>query len=150
MPEHQYSDTGFLPIDEEHRSISLAILETLDAVRAVDGARLEAGLLVASKLVADHFAHEERLMAEHGFPKAARHKQAHDAFLIDAAAKIKALRQAGLTDDLRRWVTGRLPEWFRFHIMANDVELGRFLLAHAAQLPPPTEPVEIEVELDAS
>lgn len=150
MPERQYSDTGFGPIDEEHRAISVVIHDALDAVRALDAQRLAASLEDAQRQVAAHFAHEERLMAEHAFPKAARHKEAHDAFLLDAAAKVGALRRAGLTDDLRRWVTGRLPEWFRFHIMANDVELGRFLLARTAAAPSPGEPIEVVIDVDAS
>jgi len=78
--------------------------------------------------VADRFAHEERLMVKHRFPKVARHCEAHRDFVADARRFVAQLAAKGVTPALRRWAVTRLLEWFRLHIVANDVELGRFLL----------------------
>jgi len=138
---HLYQDTGYEPIDTEHAQISLGLQQLLAAVNA--GKPADAVLVLGSLAVqvAAHFAHEERLMAETSYSLAARHKEAHDVFLRDVTKFLEELKARGLTDPVRRWATGRVLEWFRFHIAANDVGLGRFLMEREAQrlkaAPPP-------------
>jgi len=149
MSDRHYTATGFGPIDEEHQAISEALATVVEAMRTGEAPAVAPALLAVQQAVAAHFAHEERLMAEHGYPKAARHREAHGLFLADVAKKVGALPRAGLTDDLRRWIMGRLVEWFRFHIMTHDVELGRFLVTRlAAQAAPgPAAAIELDVEV---
>jgi len=128
-----YQDTGFEPIDAEHRQISEGLAALLEAV---NGGRTREAVLGLSRLSGQfvaHFNHEEQLMAESGYPMRARHKEAHDFFLKDATRFLAELQADGLTAPFRRWITGRALEWFRFHIAANDVGLGRFLQAREAQ-----------------
>lgn len=80
--------------------------------------------------VVAHFAHEERLMRESGYPKLPQHSQAHATFVRDALDFKREYEAKGLTPEFRRWATGRLLTWFRFHILAHDVELGLYLLKH--------------------
>ncbi len=129
IKEKLYQETGYAPIDDEHAQISEGLDRLLAAVNT--GATMEAVLLLGrlAGQVAAHFAHEERLMAEAGYPLAARHKETHDLFLLDAGKHLAGLKASGLTPPFRRWATGRVLEWFRFHIAANDVGLGRFLMA---------------------
>jgi hemerythrin-like metal-binding protein len=128
-----YQDTGYEPIDTEHARISLGLEKLLAVVNA--GKPTDAVFILGSLAtqVAAHFAHEERLMAETGYVLAARHKEAHDAFMADATKFLTELKAKGITDPFRRWATGRVLEWFRFHIAANDVGLGRFLVEREAE-----------------
>jgi hemerythrin-like metal-binding protein len=140
-----YMDTGYGPIDEEHRSISEQLRALLAAVEADDVAQTRAVCHVVLKHVASHFAHEERLMEQWKYPKAERHGEAHANFLRDAAQFAADLDANGLTPAFRRWVLTRLLSWFNFHIIANDVELGMFLREQArrttaASPAPPTTP----------
>jgi hemerythrin-like metal-binding protein len=127
----EYMDTGYVPIDEEHRSISEQLRALVAAVNAADLAQTRALSHVIFKNVASHFAHEERLMAQWKYPKTARHAEAHANFLKDAGQFAAELESAGITPNFRRWVLTRLLPWFKFHIIANDVELGMFLREQA-------------------
>jgi len=152
MSDRHYSATGFGPIDEEHQAISGSLATVVEAMRTGEAQVVASALQAVQQAVTAHFAHEERLMAEHAYPKAARHREAHGLFLADVSKKVGALPRSGLTDDLRRWIMGRLVEWFRFHIMTHDVELGRFLLARlvaqAASSPAAADELEVEVVLE--
>jgi hemerythrin len=127
----EYMDTGYGPIDDEHRSISEQLRALLAAVNAADVEQTRAVAHVVLRNVASHFAHEERLMDQWKYPKAARHRDAHANFLKDAAQFSAELDASGITPTFRRWVLTRLASWFRFHIIANDVELGMFLREQA-------------------
>ena len=77
--------------------------------------------------MAAHFVHEEELMADFSYPLLARHKEAHALFLGDARSFQAELMENGVSPGFRRWAAGRLPEWFRYHILAHDMGLGQFL-----------------------
>jgi hemerythrin len=132
-PTQEYMDTGYTTIDEEHRAISEQLRQILSAVNASDLARTRAVAPVAFRAIADHFAHEERLMEEAGYPRTARHIEAHGNFLKDAETFGTELRERGITPGFRRWAVQRLVTWFRFHVTANDVDLGLFLRDRAGR-----------------
>jgi hemerythrin len=132
MSRHQeYMDTGYGPIDQEHRSISEQLRALLAAVNTDDLGQTRAVCHIIFKNVASHFAHEDRLMEQWKYPKAARHREAHANFLKDAAQFGAELEASGITPAFRHWVLTRLFNWFKFHIIANDVELGMFLREQA-------------------
>jgi hemerythrin-like metal-binding protein len=128
---YDFQATGFATIDLEHEEISGSLTGLLDAINSGHVMEITTPLTALVKQVADHFAHEERLMVESGYPLAKRHKEAHDMFVLDAGQSVLELKERGLTDKFRRWATGRLLEWFRLHIATNDVGLGRYLAARA-------------------
>jgi hemerythrin-like metal-binding protein len=74
-----------------------------------------------------HFAHEEAFMARFAYPQRAPHEEAHARFLADVARFRRELEADGVTSGVRRWAAGRLPEWFRFHVLCHDMALGIFL-----------------------
>jgi hemerythrin len=120
---------GFEEIDGQHR----LLLGDLEIARAaVDGGDVEAvkaALAAVGDAFVSHFAAEESLMAESGYPDRGKHKGAHDLFLEDLAQLGRELETLGLSPLARHWVTTRLPEWTRFHIQVNDAPLGQFLAA---------------------
>ena len=128
-PLSQLFKTGFAPMDEDHRELARYIGQLVDSIQSgnIDDVRAGTGVLIEK--VAAHFAHEEQLMGEHAFSQLARHKEAHDMFLADLGRFQADLMQNGLTRSFRTWALGPLGEWFRFHIMRNDVTLGHFLLS---------------------
>lgn len=131
MATQAYLDTGYDPIDEEHRSIAERLDALFDAVDASDAGRARELAHAVFKEIASHFAHEERLMVQWGYPKLDRHRDAHASFLGDAARFAAELDASGITPATRRWVFARLSRWFDFHVVSNDVELGLFLREHA-------------------
>ncbi len=120
----EYPNTGFDPIDREHRAISRSMRGLLAAVNQSKTAEIPTIAALLLGQVAAHFAHEERLMVHIHYPLYERHKKAHDDFLEDARKQLAALRKDGFTPAFRRWTVGRFPNWFRLHIVQNDVGLG--------------------------
>lgn len=127
MPRDIYLPTLFAPIDREHLTISQEIGRLLDAVNGGDalGAKLECEALLRD--VRQHFLHEERFMRETQFPNEKKHLEAHRLFVADLERYFEEVTASGLTDGFRRWAIGRLPEWFRVHILAHDMGLAQFL-----------------------
>ncbi|HQR29840.1 MAG TPA: diguanylate cyclase, partial [Anaeromyxobacteraceae bacterium] len=128
-----YMDTGYAPIDAEHRALSAGLDQLIDRV---NGGKADEVLPVLSgvvRAVGSHFAHEESLMREHGYADRARHAEAHLLFVGDVKRFQAELERHGVSDEFRRWAVSRLPEWFRYHILAHDVALGKFLVKATAQ-----------------
>lgn len=122
-----YDDTGFAPIDREHRALGEALVAFVEKVKAGDLAGIQAALESIAEEVTAHFAHEEALMEAHAFPLRERHQEAHALFLGDVRLYLDELDQGGLTMNFRRWATRRLLEWFRYHVVAHDAALGQHL-----------------------
>lgn len=123
-----YTSTGFGPIDDEHEALSLALTAFVEKVNAEKGQEIRQSLDGVIRAVADHFAHEEALMAEHAYPQLNRHAEAHRAFVADARKFQAEFERTGVTPEFRRWAVRRLPEWFRYHILAHDMGLAQFLV----------------------
>jgi hemerythrin-like metal-binding protein len=133
MAMREYSDTGYGPIDVEHRALSEQLRKFIDLVNGAEAPEVAVALHQLLAGVAAHFAHEELLMAEYRYGNTVRHREAHKLFLDDGARFERTVVAKGITPDFTRWAVTRLLEWFRFHIMANDVELGRFLIVETAR-----------------
>jgi hemerythrin-like metal-binding protein len=135
--QQKFQASGFEPMDRQHLKLWDNLERLLAAVNA--GQARDAAIVLGAvyeQFVA-HFDMEQRLMTETRYPLAARHKEVHDLFLLDLNSNYATLRTEGITPRFRRWATGRALEWFRFHIAANDVGLGIFLLDRGPVAPPP-------------
>ena len=128
---HIYMDTGHGPIDDEHRQLSAGLERFVSLVNAGDAAGVRPVMAAIIAGVAEHFAHEEELMRTHGYPGRARHEEAHRSFVADATRYQADLEKGGISPELQRWAGTRLPDWFRYHILAHDVALGKYLIAAA-------------------
>jgi diguanylate cyclase (GGDEF)-like protein/hemerythrin-like metal-binding protein len=128
-----YEETGFTPIDLEHRALSEAIEAFFAMLSTGRSEEVQMALETIIAGVGAHFGHEERLMEAHGFPDRVRHARQHLLFGSEAREFLEELTRSGVTIPFRRWAVGRLPEWFRFHIVEYDVDLARFLLRAGAR-----------------
>ena len=113
-------------IDEQHRYMVALINDFYEALKSGKGkevlGRLLKDLIAYAK---DHFACEERLMVESGYPGYAAHKSEHD----DLARRVREL-----DEDYRNYgkalavkVGVFLREWLMKHVLASDLEFGRHL-----------------------
>jgi diguanylate cyclase (GGDEF)-like protein/hemerythrin-like metal-binding protein len=127
-----YRETGFTPIDEEHRALSAALEDFVKTVRGGQAEQIQLALEAVIADVGAHFREEERLMEAFDYPLQKRHLETHALFVGDAVGLLEELKQNGVTLSFRRWAVGRLVEWFRFHILAYDVGLGQFLIKAGA------------------
>ncbi|HET8734330.1 MAG TPA: diguanylate cyclase, partial [Anaeromyxobacteraceae bacterium] len=125
--EPLYAETGSPELDAEHRELSGALSEFVSLVDVGDAAAVRPAMAGLIDLVAGHFGHEEELMRRRAYPPRSRHEEAHMLFVADARRFQVELERDGVTPAFRQWAGTRLPEWFRYHILAHDVALGRFL-----------------------
>lgn len=123
-----YTNTGFAPIDDEHGALSLALVAFVEKVNAGKVDEVRGSLDGVLEGVASHFSHEEEMMAGSSYPQRKRHEEAHAVFLSDMRKFQAELERSGLTPNFRRWAVGRLPDWFRYHILTHDMGLAQFLL----------------------
>lgn len=120
---------GFEEIDGQHRELLKYVEAAIASVETDDRARVKAALSDLGDYLVWHFAQEESFMAQSSYPERARHKAAHDIFMQDFMHLGQELEGSGITPLVTQWLVARVPEWIRFHIHANDVQLGRFLVA---------------------
>jgi hemerythrin-like metal-binding protein len=126
-----YAATGYSPIDDEHRVLSEALDGLVSMLSTARTEEVQVAFEAILYATAAHFGHEERLMREAAYPGLKRHHQEHLDFAEEAGRLLADLEQGGVSVPFRRWAMGRLPEWFRAHILEHDLELGAFLASAA-------------------
>jgi hemerythrin len=124
-----YPPAGLPEIDDEHELIGLEVKRLTEVISLDDLPRAVAIHAAVLERTATHFAHEERLMREIGYPALGRHKRAHDSFLARARLSARrSSRDARLSASFIRWAS-RVQEWFRSHVVREDFWLGQAVLA---------------------
>jgi hemerythrin len=116
-------------IDEQHRKLIGLLNEFYDATNNGRGMKIAAALFdQLFDYAALHFATEERLMEEHGFPALEIHLMEHRKFV----ERVKALKmnfKKNKTDKytLPNDVLTFLWEWLQTHILKTDKQYGSYL-----------------------
>lgn len=121
-------------IDQDHQEILVYVTAFLKVLDARHDDRAGRALATLYDRIAEHFAYEEKLMAEAHVPGARDHAEAHRSFLHDVKRFADQLAAGGVTESFRQWAHGRFVSWFRFHIKAYDIALGRTLVAREEAL----------------
>ena len=119
-------------LDRQHAEV-FRRLEAAALALAGTRAASERAVREVVEAVVAHLAAEERLMDEALYPDRARHRAAHELFAADLLRLRDELVANGATANVRDGLLRRVPEWFRFHILANDVPLAAFLARRRPQ-----------------
>ncbi len=124
---------GVKEVDDQHRALYAELNRLHAAMREHD---LDEVGRIADYLViyaTEHFALEEKLMIEAGFPGFPDHLARHVEFAKDLKRWRERLARQGPTPalvvDLSHWLTG----WLGDHIRKVDGEMARFLRARSAK-----------------
>ena len=117
-----YPDVGLAELDVEHRALGRVVQALARSVIDDDRERAAEALRELREKGLAHFLHEKAIMEEIGYPHAERHAGTHREFLNDAAARLDGLVAEGFSAELLRWV-GQLDQWFRRHVMTEDLWL---------------------------
>jgi hemerythrin-like metal-binding protein len=128
LPWSNLYSIGVQEIDDQHR-VLVGLINRLGAA-AEDAAN--SGLvrdILASLVtyIGEHFANEERLMREYGYPNADAHIAAHGR-LADRVEKMVAQQDQGMTPTLDELIIF-LRQWLISHILQTDRALGMELNA---------------------
>ena len=114
-------------IDEDHRHLIEIVNLYEQAISDRDPQRLEACFGELIHCAAEHFAREERRMAEVNYPDLARHIESHrllaqsitDIHKAVASGKKGAIRLSQIDSLLHRWIVS--------HILKEDMALKPYL-----------------------
>ena len=79
-----------------------------------------------------HFGAEERLMASHGYPELARHKELHAHFRREFTRLKSTLGHAPMPTMLAVQLNHLLVAWFTDHICNQDRKFAEFIDDSAA------------------
>jgi hemerythrin len=126
--------TGIPAIDRQHRELLGRIGALEAAARLGDVTRAEGLLAYLERYAAEHFATEEHVMWEFGYPDRDAHWSIHLAFAMELA-KLKSEHQANRSEaalliDLGRW----MDRWLNDHVHGADTEMARFIRSRMGAL----------------
>lgn len=120
---------GIALIDEQHRQIIDRVNQIANAVAENAKNNILEEMIEDMVLFAcEHFALEERLMAEHGYPNMEDHIQEHLRMYQQLNNLVKTVLHA-TGGSKAALVSAYLSDWAEQHILQADKELGGFLVA---------------------
>jgi hemerythrin len=121
-------ETGDPTIDEQHRELFSRIDRLLQASREKRG-REEVGQILAflGDYVVHHFAAEEQIMSDAGYPQIASHRAEHARFVQEFGLLYREFAAEGPGTLFIIRVGNRVTAWLREHIYRTDRELVSFL-----------------------
>jgi hemerythrin len=111
---------GVAVLDDDHKKLVGMVNELYDAMQAGHGKESLGPIL--DRLVdytKVHFAREEKLFAQTGYPEAAAHKQQHDA-LTRQVLDVQRKYAAGAVATVSLEVMHFLRDWLINHIQGTD------------------------------
>jgi hemerythrin-like metal-binding protein len=127
---HAYS-VGNEVVDDQHRKL-IGFINTLynigDGPDAASDVEKVLGELIDYTVY--HFGTEERLFAQHAYPRAGKHKTIHGALIDDVSAQLKHL--AAGERAMREKLLVFLVDWLKDHILGEDKPFGKFLADQGA------------------
>ncbi|WP_235893931.1 bacteriohemerythrin [Oceanidesulfovibrio indonesiensis] len=117
---------GIDSIDDQHKVLVDLINELNEAMKQRKADSVILDILDRLKgYVVEHFAHEEKLFAKHGYPEARSHKDVHQKFVDKVLDFEKQLKSGSVT--LSMEVMKFLKDWLTGHIMGTDKKYSPFL-----------------------
>jgi len=117
---------GFEPVDQQHRNMAAALNNLNDMLkRPASTAEVERQIETLISLTREHFATEERLMRQTGFPDAEAHNSEHRGLEADAERL-----GTGIVNGRELAALQAIKDWLLNHIVQSDMALGAFLAEH--------------------
>jgi hemerythrin len=111
-------ETGIDVIDEQHTWIVDYIYQLEYAIKQRDRGSVGQVLNELVDYTLSHFAFEESLLVEAGYPMAKPHKAVHD-MIVKRVTKYQENHRAG--EDVAEQLSGMLSTWLVHHIQRDDM-----------------------------
>lgn len=113
-------------IDAQHRYWIGLINDLYDAMKEGKGKDIASKILTSMfTYTRTHFAYEEGVLSNNGYPEYAAHKALHDAFIQKITDLQQRQKSAGTTMTLE--VLDSLKDWLVNHIQSVDRKYAAFL-----------------------
>jgi hemerythrin len=121
---------GVERIDAQHRELIARTNALLRALPGGGGPASQAAmetLLYLSAYVEEHFADEERYMAEVAFPGLPAHRVEHLGFRETLRVLVRRFSLGGIDEVLRRGIEEEVCGWIVRHVLGTDRAIGQFV-----------------------
>ena len=119
--------TGIDLIDDQHRELYRQVSLLHEAMRANALDRVTATFEFLQAYVQDHFATEEREMAQAGYPALPEHVELHRAFVADFLAFRARVEAQSITPSIVVDLSAWLGAWLGAHVRKVDGAMARYL-----------------------
>ena len=121
---------GVALLDDDHKKLVSLLNDLHEGITAGHGTeRLGRVLDGLVRYAGTHFAHEEKLFAQTGYPSASEHIQEHRA-LTKLALDVQARYNKGEFDALSLKTMDYLKNWLNEHILGSDKQYKEHLNAN--------------------
>jgi hemerythrin len=120
---------GVASIDAQHRELFDRVAQFEAALERSDVTAVSDAFDFLRSYAAIHFADEERLMGEGGFPAQEEHRAEHREFTARLDALVREHRANGANAFLGLRARNWIVVWLLDHVGVRDQVLGRHLLA---------------------
>ncbi len=121
---------GVSEIDDQHKRIFDNFNAFMAACAEGHGAeKLKDLFWFLGSYVATHFANEERLMLQVGFPGYSHHYELHTAFIGKVDGLMRRFTAEGPSQDLLDSVNAVIMKWLLEHISVMDRTIGEYVRA---------------------
>ncbi len=127
--------TGHPALDEQHLGQFRLHAEALDGARRGDAPAVQAALIELLGCTGEHFAFEEKLMAEADYPQRELHAKAHAEFMADLVSLVSEGTRKPSATVVRLWLESRYASWWKWHVRATDAPMASHLMAVATRPP---------------
>ena len=123
--DHRHS-VGISSIDQQHRQM-VALVNALNDAIAHNRHWEEVQKMLEELLrfTTTHFAHEETLMRDHGFPQLKQHEAEHQALIASATNLLNKITPNRPTR--AAIASAFFTDWAEQHILHADKDVGEFL-----------------------
>jgi hemerythrin-like metal-binding protein len=114
-------------LDIQHKKLLEIVNRVSQMMEAPDPSAKECFVILneLAEYADDHFATEERLLKEHGYPRLAQHLKEHVLFTGEVFKLAQMLEKD--MPALRRRVTDFVKDWYISHVLGTDREYIEFL-----------------------
>lgn len=124
---------GVAAVDAQHEQLFAHAARFEEVVqRGASGARVAEVFQTLAAYTRTHFADEERLMREVGYPGLAEHGREHEEFTRRLQLMRPLWEREGDSDLLLGMLLALFRTWFADHITVSDQRIGEFTRARAA------------------
>ncbi|MDR0584459.1 MAG: bacteriohemerythrin [Treponema sp.] len=119
---------GIEKIDEQHRQLFVALNSLIDAIEIGKGTEeLKKALDFLINYTATHFADEEKIQMQYGFPDFEIHRRVHEEFKAEVIKMAGQLDKLGSSAATVKEVRQKVGKWLINHIKNHDSKIGIFI-----------------------
>ncbi|MDR2569576.1 MAG: bacteriohemerythrin [Oscillospiraceae bacterium] len=117
--------TGNLMIDSQHKQLVKMVNDLMEACKGGQGrAKLSPIMQFLIDYTVKHFADEEKLQQQHGYPDFLSHRKMHEAFKVTVLDLDKQLKAEGATIALVAKMNTSIGGWLVNHIQREDKKVA--------------------------